>query len=308
MMDAGYRQTSKIEKELIKELKKEYSKASVELKQKMLKSMQGFEVEDKMKKAELAKGVITDKDYWKWRNGKLSNVKWMNSLSEEYARRISAINGQSIYSINDSCDKIYTLNVNAGAKEITATTGISFSQVSIETVQRLLDEKTVVLPAKMPKKISYSRKRLKQYKDIRWNMRKIKSELTQGILQGESIPKMARRIQKVTLANSKVATRAARTAVTSAQNGGRMDAYRRAERMGIKVDKQWVATHDSRTRKSHLDMDGEQVALNEEFSNGLMFPADPYGEPSEVYNCRCTMIPVTENGQEKGEESLDVVY
>ena len=56
--------------------------------------------------------------------------------------------------------------------------------------------------------------------------------------------------------------------------------------------KVWVATTGeipNRTRESHLELDGEEVLVDEPFSNGLMCPADPTGEPEEVYNCRCTM-------------------
>lgn len=43
-------------------------------------------------------------------------------------------------------------------------------------------------------------------------------------------------------------------------------------------------------RDSHAHLDGVQVEYNEKFPNGLMYPADPQGAPSEVYNCRCTLI------------------
>lgn len=66
--------------------------------------------------------------------------------------------------------------------------------------------------------------------------------------------------------------------------------YNRAENMGIKLKKQWMATLDGRTRHSHRKLDGEMRELNEPFSNGCNFPADPNGLPGEVYNCRCTMI------------------
>ena len=43
-------------------------------------------------------------------------------------------------------------------------------------------------------------------------------------------------------------------------------------------------------RDSNAHLDGVQVEYNEKFPNGLMYPADPQGQPSEVYNCRCTLI------------------
>lgn len=83
---------------------------------------------------------------------------------------------------------------------------------------------------------------------------------------------------------------AIRTAVTGAQNAGRLDSYAAAEKMGIKLKKEWLATLDGRTRHSHAMLDGEQVAPDAKFSNGCRFPGDPQGPPWEVYNCRCTLI------------------
>lgn len=93
--------------------------------------------------------------------------------------------------------------------------------------------------------------------------------------------------------NRNSAIRAARTAVTGAQNAGRLDSYHAAEEMGIEMERQWVATLDSRTRHDHAMADGQTVGVDEPFIVGgykLMYPGDPSGEPSEIYNCRCTQI------------------
>lgn len=66
-----------------------------------------------------------------------------------------------------------------------------------------------------------------------------------------------------------------------------------ASKDGIILDKQWLATHDERTRDSHAHLDGETVHYNEKFSNGLRYPQDPQGEAGEVYNCRCAMREIT---------------
>lgn len=50
----------------------------------------------------------------------------------------------------------------------------------------------------------------------------------------------------------------------------------------------WHAAHDSRTRRSHLDVDEEIVPINEPFSNGLMYPGDKNGRIEEWINCRCS--------------------
>lgn len=64
-----------------------------------------------------------------------------------------------------------------------------------------------------------------------------------------------------------------------------------ADSEDVEMDKQWIAIEDSRVRKSHshAGVDGQRVAIDEPFSNGLMFPGDPAGSAKETINCRCTL-------------------
>jgi SPP1 gp7 family putative phage head morphogenesis protein len=111
----------------------------------------------------------------------------------------------------------------------------------------------------------------------------------QGILQGESIDKMADRILPIVDNNQTASYRTARTLTTQCENKGRIDRMENLSEQGLKMQKTWISTDDERTRESHALMDGETVDIDEPFSNDLMYPADPDGDPSEVYNCRCTM-------------------
>jgi SPP1 gp7 family putative phage head morphogenesis protein len=120
-------------------------------------------------------------------------------------------------------------------------------------------------------------------------MKKINAETLQGILQGESMDKIAKRLRNVQEMNKTQAIRSARTLVTGAENKGRLDSHKRAEEDGIILEEKWVATKDGRTRHSHAMLNGETKKTNETFSNGLEYPGDPSGRPEEVYNCRCTM-------------------
>ena len=93
--------------------------------------------------------------------------------------------------------------------------------------------------------------------------------------------------------NKTSAIRTARTAVTGAQNAGRMDSYVAAENMGIKLKKCWLATLDGRTRHEHAVLDGQSVDSDKPFKvDGykIMFPGDPSAPPYLTYNCRCTLI------------------
>lgn len=109
--------------------------------------------------------------------------------------------------------------------------------------------------------------------------------------------------------DERAATRAARTALTGAECAGRMGAYRRALALGVGVRKRWLATLDGRTRDSHRLLDGESVGVEERFSNGLLYPGDPTGPASEVWNCRCTLVAdvagVDADGQPRPSRAVD---
>ena len=86
--------------------------------------------------------------------------------------------------------------------------------------------------------------------------------------------------------------RNARTAVTSAENSGRIDRMKEATEKGLIFKKRWIATSDSRTREWHAELDGAIQDLNKPFTNAvgdIMFPGDPNADPANVYGCRCAL-------------------
>jgi len=58
--------------------------------------------------------------------------------------------------------------------------------------------------------------------------------------------------------------------------------------LGGKATKTW-RTNSSNSRKSHARMDGETVAVDAKFSNGLKWPGDPAKGPDEVAGCECNV-------------------
>lgn len=155
----------------------------------------------------------------------------------------------------------------------------SFALVDRKTVERLQKDGDITLPYKDLDKI----------KDERWNTKLFTSRLLQGILNGDPIPNIAARLLDVVGYNEASAMRNARTMTTACENRGRQDSYEELADNGVVQKKVWIATPDDRTRASHLEIDGEEVDIDAEFSNGLKYPADPDGDESEVYNCRCSM-------------------
>ena len=111
---------------------------------------------------------------------------------------------------------------------------------------------------------------------------------------GMLLPKIAKDLQtRIPDMNKASAIRTARTAVTGAQNAGRMDSYVAAEKMGIKVRKEWLATIDGRTRHSHAMLDGQTADIDKPFKvdgEEIMFPGDTSAPGYLLYNCRCALI------------------
>ena len=134
------------------------------------------------------------------------------------------------------------------------------------------------------------KKTLDKQKDMRWNTKALNSKVLAGIINGDPVDKIAKSLIDV-IGNDKAATmRNARTMLTQAECGGRQDSYENLAAQGVVQKKVWIATPDDRTRESHLEIDGEEVGINQEFSNGCMFPGDPdCDDPGEVWNCRCSM-------------------
>ena len=134
-------------------------------------------------------------------------------------------------------------------------------------------------------------KKIKKGKDVAWNYKSIKNEVAKGIINGNSVDKIAKRLSKVIPnRNEAQLTTHARTMVTSAQNQGRMYRLHEAKEKGINVKKKWLATLDMRTRYGHAILDGQVKDIDEPFvAEGyeLMEPGDPTAHPSLVYNCRC---------------------
>lgn len=87
--------------------------------------------------------------------------------------------------------------------------------------------------------------------------------------------------------------RAATIARTETHGASQDAAFETAQALGLDVTKEWVSTLDERTRETHSDANGQEVAMHERFEVGedeLLYPGDPDGDPEEVINCRCICV------------------
>lgn len=292
--DEAHRLTDKQLSALEQRIAKLYREAGDELQSTIDAYFEQFKKRDEEMKALI--GTVqngkewTEQDYKHWRLNQIGRGERYQALRDKVAQRMTDANAVAVAYINDSTPGIYSINRNYAAYTIEQVTGnVGFDMWDEQTVKRLTVEQPALMPYYPPKCA------LKRGIDLAWGKKQITASVTSSILQGKSIKHMADDLQKrmITM-NRDSAIRTARTAVTGAQNAGRMDSYSAAEKMGIKLKKEWVATLDSRTRHSHAMLDGQQVEQGKKFSNGCRFPGDPQGPPWEVYNCRCTLIGVVD--------------
>ena len=282
MSDYGHEQTDKELKRIEKLISKEYGQAAKELEEKMKKHLAKFEKKDVLMKKKLDAGQITEEEYKNWRIGQIAIGERWKEVRDSMTNTLVNTDKTAAAIIQGNSIKAYGDNMNYGTYEVEhgAKINTGFSLYDENTVKNLLKEDPKLIP--MPK--------VDIPKDELWNRQKLTSAVTQGILQGESIPGIAKRLVSVADMDKNAAIRNARTYTTAAENKGRVDSYKRAQSLGIEVEQMWMATLDGRTRVSHRHLDGEVRPIGEEFSNGCEYPGDPDGDPEEIYNCRCTLV------------------
>ena len=280
MADTAHAKTDLKLEEMEKRLSAIYSRAEKEIQKTADEYFSKFAKQDEAKRKLLEQGKITEEEYTKWRKSKVMYGKRFTEMKEQCAKQLLNVNKTALAYVNGELPEVYALNYNALAGSVDGVGGYSFTFVDADTVRNLAVTDTSLLPYK----------KLDPKKDTQWNMKKINAETLQGILQGESMDKIAKRIMNVQKMNKTQAIRSARTIVTGAENKGRQDSYARAEADGIILQKEWISTTDGRTRHSHAMLDGAIVDQDKKFENGLMYPGDPSGRPEEVYNCRCTLV------------------
>ena len=219
----------------------------------------------------------------------LVNSPEFQKMAHEVAGLITDTNVQVIKYADETLGYIYSINYNQLGQTLSQSDlaiGYSFNLLN-PNVTKALEGDTALLP------IHGIYRKVNVPKDQLWNEKQINSQVMQGIQKGESIPKIAERLENVTNMSHASAVRNARTMVTAAENRGRLDSYQQAEDDGIILKKTWLSIHDNRTRDWHRDLDGVTIPLNLPFENSygeIMFPGDPEAHPANVYNCRCTMI------------------
>lgn len=309
MSDLGHRETDEILEQLEKKIRREYLRATQDAEQKLTEYFADYKRKDQMWQQWVKDGLKTEKEWREWRVGQMMVGDRWREMRDTLAHDYHNANMVARSMVDGYMPDVYALNHNYSTflVEKGAKVDTSYTLYDRQTVERLMRDDPQLLPppgARMNKILAVR-------KDLIWQEGQIQSVTLQSILQGESIGQMATRIAE-TLGeyNHHDSVRYARTATTGAENAGRLDGYKRADSMGIKMKQTWIATLDGRTRHEHRQLDGQTVGIDEPFTvDGyeIKFPGDPTAEGFLIWNCRCTTIAQID-GFERDPKDLGLRY
>lgn len=313
--DPAHEETERLIAEMEKRISKEYAQAEKEVQVKINDYFDRFWLKDQKWQEWVADGKKTAAEYKQWRIGQMAVGKRWESMRQTIAEDFAHTDQIARSIVKGYMPEVYATNFNYGTYEVEvgAKVDTSFTLYDRQTVERLMRDNPQLLTSP-GKRVS---QKIAEGKAIKWNQQQIQSVMLQGILQGESITKLSKRLEgavgssftiddikdrnkktanqiarELARKNKNAAIRNARTMATGAQNAGRVDSYKRAERMGIEMEQEWIATLDMRTRHEHRQLDGQRRKVGEPFEvDGykIMFPGDPSAEGFLIYNCRCTL-------------------
>lgn len=283
MNDYGALYTDKEIAKLDKEIQSIYKEAEKDINKKMKDFVAKSAAKEAKYQQKVASGQMSQEEFDRWKKGQVFQGKQWQAKKDDILNTIHNSNAIATKMINGESINVFATNANYMSYDIEHGAGINFGFALYDsnTVINLIKNDPQLLP----------KWKIDKPKDYTWSQKKLNRSITQGIIQGESLEKIANRLSdKLASTNQNKMRTFARTAMTGAQNSGRQMQLQTAKKMGIECMKEWMATLDSHTRDSHADVDGEQVEVDKKFSNGLEYPGEPGGAPAEVYNCRCTMV------------------
>lgn len=285
LRDPGVRFTDSRFDEIRDRVRVIYADASRDIIKKLDAHARRMNLQDQKWRAQVKAGKLTEEEYKQRLNGLLFTDKLWKDRLDSAASTLLDANRVANRIIEGERKAVFGENATYQAYRIESGLGadLSFTLYDSATVTRLLRDRPALLPVR----------KLSAAKDTAWNRKKIAAIITRGVISGATIPDIAAMIAEETGEDNEAAClRYARTAMTAAQNAGRMEAMREANERGVRTLKMWIATLDNRTRPAHQDLDGQVQPVERPFDSELgpiMYPGDPMADEANTWNCRCTL-------------------
>ena len=285
MLDYGSRMTDRALMRTEARMRAVYRRAKEDIDETLKAFEKRHTAADRRYRAMMKMGAISEAEYASWLRGQVFIGQRWKERKEAIEQVLYNADKTALQIINN--DRVEAFTANANYMGYTLETGermnINFALYDENTVKRLLRDNPQMLP----------KSKVKKSKAFPWYNRLVNNAVTQGIIAGDSIDKIAKRIGEFTGERAQSAMmRNARTAFTAAQNAGRIEGMHQAQRLGVNVQKRWMSTLDARTRDAHQDLDGQIQEVDKPFKSELgdiMYPGDPTAKPGNIYNCRCTL-------------------
>lgn len=296
MADRGHELTDELLHGLEERIAGEYAQALADMEDKLKRYLDQFTEDDARRRALVAEGKIQTADYQNWRmRATMMGERWTQmrdvlASDLEHAREIA------LKLAGEAMPDVYALNGNFSLYQIEhdAQINTGLTLYNHDTAEYLLGDVRQLMPGPSERKA----REIAENESMQWDRNKIQSAVLQGILQGESPEKVAKRLMGVGNMSYNAAVRYARTMTTSAQNAGRYNAFHRAADEGVDLVIEWQAVLDGATRHAHRLMHGQRTELDEPFETPdgytIYYPADCSGvsdaPQEEIWNCRCTLL------------------
>ena len=284
MRDIGHEWTDEEIRKLEIRLHGIYSQAANEMQDKLEEWLKDYEKQRKAWESAVKSGSRTRQDYEDWLSDRAMERSWQEGMIETLSRDAVNVDIRARQIINDEIPTIITENANMSGYAIDMKSGLDtmFTLYDQDAIRFLLSEPELYPQVDVPR-------------DLAWNRQKFSSAMTQSILQGESIPNIARRLSTVLDMDARAAVMVARTSTTYAESTGKRLSYERAKNIGIPIRQEWRANLDGRTRLEHRQADGQVVEIGQKFNVGgykMVSPGDPSAPYHLICNCRCRLQPV----------------
>jgi SPP1 gp7 family putative phage head morphogenesis protein len=209
----------------------------------------------------------------------------MKSLEEQIKKILFELTGKNAKTLEQTLKDIYELSYYSTgfALESESQVKLSYAMINEEVVNQAVQNPISGLT--LNDRLEKNRIEL---------IYRVRQEITQGLILGESYQKIAKRLKDTFEGDVKKSIRVAQTEAHRIKNTARYESLQHAQAKGIELKKKWISTLDSKTRDRHQKLDGQTVDLDKPFkSDGAeaMHPGG-FGKASEDINCRCTFISV----------------
>jgi SPP1 gp7 family putative phage head morphogenesis protein len=209
----------------------------------------------------------------------------MKSLEEQIKKILFELTGKNAKTLEQTLKDIYELSYYSTgfALESESQVKLSYAMINKEVVNQSVQNPISGLT--LNDRLEKNRIEL---------IYRVRQEITQGLILGESYQKIAKRLKDTFEGDVKKSIRVAQTEAHRIKNTARYESLQHAQAKGIELKKVWVSTLDKKTRDRHRSLDGQKVDVDQPFKSGgaeAMYPSG-FGVASQDVNCRCTFISV----------------